>query len=343
MFGVLFFVAICAASVLLNVFLYTDKSLETLRIEYQSTVRINEMSSFEKVMPNFDKEKFLPYIDNPYVERVSFINYRFSTALIKGTEYTSPDYKMPAEILAKDPNAKPVLPPYLSVELKTKSGIKSLNDFFYNPVYVIGLSFEELNYKCVTQRRHGDCKKKPVQKALIEDLVINEILAVLTDEYIDTIAQKIAALSVTEGNTDTVKRLKRLLLENEEVTANLIKAIETGKAVDVLTAQIEKRQQERIGLETQLAQEKMIKPILTYDEVRFFFEKFKSGDANDITFRMVLADTFINRVDVFDGEDRRLEIYCNAIKQQIICPIGERLRSPMGQLVRPARFELTTY
>ena len=145
LFGALFFVAICAASVLLNVFLYTDKSLETLRIEYQSTVRINEMSSFEKVMPNFDKEKFLPYIDNPYVERVSFINYRFSTALIKGTEYTSPDYKMPAEILAKDPNAKPVLPPYLSVELRTKSGIKSLNDFFYNPVYVIGLSFEELN------------------------------------------------------------------------------------------------------------------------------------------------------------------------------------------------------
>ena len=188
-----------------------------------------------------------------------------------------------------------------------------------------------------------NCKKKPVQKVPIEDLVVNEILAVLTDEYIDTIAQKIAALSVTEGNTDTVKRLKRLLLENEEVTANLIKAIETGKAVDVLTAQIEKRQQERIGLETQLAQEKMIKPILTYDEVRFFFEKFKSGDANDITFRMVLADTFINRVDVFDGEDRRLEIYCNAIKQQIICPIGERLRSPMGQLVRPARFELTTY
>ena len=189
-------------------------------------------------------------------------------------------------------------------------------------------------YSCVTQRRHGDCKKKSIQKAFVEDLVINEILVVLTDEYIDTIARKIADLSATESNTDTVKRLKRLLAENEEATANLVKAIETGKAVDVLTVQIEKRQQERAGLETQLAQEKMIKPILTYDEVRFFFEKFKNGDANDIAFRMALADTFINRVDVFDGEDSRLEIYCNAIKQQIICPIGERLRSPMGQLVR---------
>ena len=55
---------------------------------------------------------------------------------------------------------------------------------------------------------------------------------------------------------------------------------------------------------------------------------------NDIAFRMALADAFINRVDVFDGEDRRLEIYCNAIKQQIICPISELSRSLMGQLVR---------
>ena len=165
-------------------------------------------------------------------------------------------------------------------------------------------------YCCVTQRRHGDCKKKPVQKPYIEDLVVNEVLAVLTDEYIDTIAHRIADLSATEGNTDTVKRLRRLLTENEEATENLVKAIESGKAVDVLTAQIEKRQNERADLEAQLAQEKMIKPVLTYDEVRFFFEKFKNGDANDITFRMALVDTFINRIDVFDGEDSRLEIYC---------------------------------
>lgn len=40
----------------------------------------------------------------------------------------------------------------------------------------------------------------------------------------------------------------------------------------------------------------MIKPVLTYEEVKFFFEKFKKGDANDITFRMALVDTFINKI-----------------------------------------------
>ena len=61
---------------------------------------------------------------------------------------------------------------------------------------------------------------------------------------------------------------------------------------------------------------------------------YKNGDANDITFRMALVDTFINRIDVFDGEDTRLEIYCNAIKQKIICSLGKLLRSPKEQLAR---------
>ena len=197
-------------------------------------------------------------------------------------------------------------------------------------------------YCCVTQRRHGDCKKKSVQKTLIEDLVVNEVLAVLTNDYIYTIARKIAELSVTEGNTDTTVRLKRLLKENEEATANLIKAIETGKAVDVLSAQIEKRQNERLDLESQLAQEKLLSPILTYEEIKFFFDKFKGGDANDIAYRMALIDTFINRVDVFDGDDSRLEIYCNAIKQKIVSPIGKHKSSPMGQLAPQVGLEPTT-
>jgi len=138
-------------------------------------------------------------------------------------------------------------------------------------------------YNCVTQKRKGGCKKKSVQKAWIEDLVVGEVLAVLNDEYIDNIARKIAELSEKERNSDTTKRLNRLLKENAEATANLVKAIETGKAVDVLSAQIEVRQTEKADLEAQLAQEKMMQPILTYDEVKFFFDKFKGGDVNDIS------------------------------------------------------------
>jgi DNA invertase Pin-like site-specific DNA recombinase len=179
-------------------------------------------------------------------------------------------------------------------------------------------------YGCVTQRRRGGgCKKKSVQKTYIEELVVNAVLSVLTDAYIDDIAQKISDLSVKEGNTDTLKRLKRLLKENEDATNNLIKAIEQGKAVDILSSQIEKRQAERIDLEAQFAKEKMICPVLTFDEVKFFFEKFKNGNASDTAYRTALIDTFVNRIYLYDGEDARIEIFCNASNQKMVCPIGE--------------------
>ena len=199
-------------------------------------------------------------------------------------------------------------------------------------------------YCCVTQRRHGDCKKKAVQKAHIEDLVVNNVLSVLTGSYIDIIAHKIADLSAKESNTDTIKRLNRLLKENEEATANLVKAIESGKAVDVLSSQIEKRQAEKADLELQLAREKMIRPVLTYDEVKFFFEKFSNGDANDYPFRTALIDTFVSKIYLYDGDDARLEIYCNASEKSINISIGELEKSsPMDRLAPPARLERTTF
>ena len=88
-------------------------------------------------------------------------------------------------------------------------------------------------------------------------------------------ARRISELSAKESNTDTLKRIKRQFKENEEATANLIKAIETGKAVDVISAQIEKRQAEHADLEIELAKEKMIRPVLTFEEVKFFLGNSK--------------------------------------------------------------------
>jgi len=181
-------------------------------------------------------------------------------------------------------------------------------------------------YACVTNRKHGDCKKKNVQKVYIENAVIDGVLSILTDDYIKDIAKKVSDLSAKEGNFDIIKRLKKLLKENEEATKNLIKAIESGKAVDVLTEQIERRQTEHTDLKIQLAKEKMTHPVLTYDEIMFFLERFKAGNANDHTFRTALIDTFVSKIYLYDGDEPRAEIYCNASEKSINCtmtPISE--------------------
>ncbi|MDR1627195.1 MAG: hypothetical protein LBR79_00285 [Oscillospiraceae bacterium] len=75
----------------------------------------------------------------------------------------------------------------------------------------------------------------------------------MNGEKIDEISRNVCELSEKESNTAALKRLKKLVKENETATENLIKALEAGKAVDIISAQIEKRQTEKQNLEGQIA------------------------------------------------------------------------------------------
>jgi len=136
-------------------------------------------------------------------------------------------------------------------------------------------------------------------------------MSILTSEKIDEIAKNVCELSEKESNTDTLKRLKKLIKENEKATENLIKALESGKAVDIISAQIEKIQKEKQNLEAQIAREKILKPKLQFDQVRFFFEKFIKGDVNDIKFRQALIDTFVSKIWLYQD---KINIFCKCTR-----------------------------
>ena len=164
-------------------------------------------------------------------------------------------------------------------------------------------------YQCVTNRRKCGCDKKIVKKALIEDKVIDETINLLTPEYIDMLAKSIEKQCEKERNTAELKRIEKLIRENDKATANLIKALEEGKAVDVISMQIEKRQRERADLEVLLAREKIQAPPLSYEQIRFFLERFTGGDVNDFDYRQALVDTFINKIELYEDV---MTIYYNA-------------------------------
>lgn len=163
-------------------------------------------------------------------------------------------------------------------------------------------------YQCVNNRKKK-CKIKLVQKIYIEDLVVNTVIKILTPKKIDEIAKRVCDLSEKESNSDDLKRLKKKIRENETATQNLVKALEAGKAVDVISAGIEKRQIEKANLEVELSREKTLKPVLKFDHVKFFFERFTKGDANDTNFRRALINTFINKVYLYPY---KIHIFCNA-------------------------------
>lgn len=161
-------------------------------------------------------------------------------------------------------------------------------------------------------------------------MVIKTVMKVLTDEQIDRISKNVCEVSEKESNTDTLKMLKKKIKENEVATNNLIKALESGKAVDIISAQIEKRQLEKQNLEVQIAREKILRPKLEIKQVRFFFKRFLGGDPTDMKFRQALIDTFINKVYLFQD---KLCIFCNAKDSKIEIPLHDTKCSYKGRMV----------
>jgi len=156
-------------------------------------------------------------------------------------------------------------------------------------------------YQCVNNRKK-QCNKKTVKKEYIEDIVVNETRRLLTNENIDIISRQIVDLSEKEKNSDTFKRLQRLLKENDKASTNLMNALKQGKAVDIILEEIEKMKQERTDLELQIQVETPQHPTLTIHLVKVFMKKFKNGDVNDIAYRKALIDTFVGKIYVYDDK-----------------------------------------
>ena len=157
-------------------------------------------------------------------------------------------------------------------------------------------------YQCVTNRRDKSCKKKSVNKAYIEDLVVENTRALLTAPNIKLIAKEVVRLCEQEKDTENLKRLKKLLVENEKATENLLKALESGQIADVLTERILQKKNEHTELERMILEESASHPMPTVQEVRFFLNQFRKGNVNDEKYRQALVDTFVRKIYLYDDK-----------------------------------------
>lgn len=190
-------------------------------------------------------------------------------------------------------------------------------------------------YSCV-QARKNQCAKKAVSKDWIEDLVVTETRKLLTTERINIIAKAVVEFSEQESDSGELKRLERLLKENQKATHNLVKALESGQVIDVIAEQIKVRQQEKQQLEKAIAEESSKHHVLTIQEVRFFLHKLKDGDINDIKYRKTLINVLVNRIYLYDD---KMTILYNTQDGQSSFPFGQN-SLPKGQLVEAGRIEL---
>ncbi len=149
------------------------------------------------------------------------------------------------------------------------------------------------------------CSKRIVKKEYIEDLVVDHCRKQLTDKNIAKIVKEVIACCEKERNNSNIKRLDKLLKDNERKRKNLMNAImECGDEVlrKNLYEQSPILESEKQDIEKQIALEKVGQVGFTEAEIKFFLSQLKKGNINDLKYRKMLVTVFVNAIYLYDDD-----------------------------------------
>ena len=162
-------------------------------------------------------------------------------------------------------------------------------------------------YKCTNAKRHGGCQKKAIKKDWIENLVVLEIRKKLEDaRFIDDIVHTFMEFQTAENTV--IPHLKQSLAELNKSIDNILAAIEQGIFTQSTKQRLEELESKKKDIEIEIAKESIRRPLLNEDQVRFWFERLRNLNINELSHRKRLIDTFLNSVFVYDD---KLLINCN--------------------------------
>ncbi len=154
-----------------------------------------------------------------------------------------------------------------------------------------------------TKERPKTCDKKMVNKEYIEDLVIAECRKLLTEKNIKRIAKEVIAVADREKDTTNLKCLKKALKENERKHNNTIQAIMESDIESVRKAlgeQIPALEEEHKEIQKQIDKEERLFLSLSESDIIFFLTSLKKGNINDIKYRKLLVNVFVNKIFLYD-------------------------------------------
>ena len=154
-------------------------------------------------------------------------------------------------------------------------------------------------YKCATAKRFKTCKKKTVRKEWLEDLVIAETMKLIQDDaVIDAIVAEVMELQEQENTT--LPLLEKQMREVENGIENMLNAIQAGVLTNSTKSRLEKLEAQQKELEVRIAEEKIARPRLSENQVRFWLTRLRKLDPNVKSHRETLINTFVNAVYLYD-------------------------------------------
>lgn len=156
-------------------------------------------------------------------------------------------------------------------------------------------------YKCPGVKYHRGCNKKTVKKLWIEDLVIQQIKAIIFD---DNVIEQLAdmVLEVQEQENTVIPILQQQLAEVEKGIANMLNAIQMGILTPSTKQRMDELEARKSELAVQISKEEIAKPHLTRDQILFWFHRFRKLDTKKLEHRRRLIDSFINAIFLYDDK-----------------------------------------
>ena len=157
-------------------------------------------------------------------------------------------------------------------------------------------------YKCVSiKKRRTICNKKSVRKDWIEDIVVNATMKMLmSDTTIDAIVS--ALMTLQDAENVNLPLYEKQLKETNVAINNLLNAIQAGILNRSTKERFDQLEATRDELENKIATEKLAKPRITEEQLRFFLDRFRKLDVRQLSHRRMLIDTFVNAVFLYDDK-----------------------------------------
>ena len=156
-------------------------------------------------------------------------------------------------------------------------------------------------YKCATAKKKKGCKKKTVRKQWLEDLVVNQTMQLVrNDAAMESIIAKVMELQDRE-NTN-LPLYEKQLRDAESGIQNMLNAIQAGILTSSTKERLEQLEETKRELEARIAEEKLAKPKVTEDFIRFWLLRFRKLNMSQKDQRQALVDTFINSIYLYDDK-----------------------------------------
>jgi len=156
-------------------------------------------------------------------------------------------------------------------------------------------------YKCVSAKKRKGCKKKTVRKEWIENIVVNETLAMLKDDAVcDYIVE--AVMEVQGRENTSLPMLREQLVEIEKSIENMLNAIQAGIFTTSTKQRLDELEQTKSDIEVKILQEQIERPLLTEEFLLFTLHKFRDIDVTNQEQRQRLIDVFVNAIYLYDDK-----------------------------------------